>query len=109
MNGRNIPLGPDPKEQIIETVFKGRAYRICSRGQMEYALMYQRVMIMEELANAGKAVVEAEVDQLLAKWKEEQCPVIDLDTLFSKMTPAEKKQWQDSYRFGGIFKSLPRD
>lgn len=99
----------ETKQTYVDTIFRGRAYRICSTDQMNFLVMYQKSTLLQEAAANGKPLTEEELSIKIEEWKESGCGFIDHATLFSKMTPQEQKQWKDQYKYGGIFKNLPQE
>lgn len=108
MINRNTPSPNPPKETYVDTMFRGRVYRICSTGQMNYLMLLYASTIMQEAAQKGVQISEEEVKKKTEEWKLNS-EYIDIDTLFSMMTPKEKETWRNAYRFGGVHRAFPKE
>jgi len=101
MNGNMSPL--PTKGQMIEIMFGGKTYKICSEGQMNYLLAVGLNAIQMRATQENKALSEEELKKELQQYRE-NCGYAVLNDLLVKVSPEERERWKTNYRFSGIIK-----
>jgi len=85
------------RPRVIKVAIRGREYTIYSNQQLDYCLQ----IIKFELASSG---VPAEMIEAKAEEKLEERGLSSMDRLFARMTPEEKEEMQNRYRYGGMWR-----
>lgn len=88
---------PQQAERSLEIVFRGVKYAICSARQLEDLSQVTKL----ELISMG---VPPELVDSKAKSLMEQRGITTMNSLLEKMTPEEKEEMLNRYRYGGMWR-----
>jgi hypothetical protein len=94
------PNQPTRTGRLVEVMFRGKTYVIYSPQQFESCLQIAKV----ELINLG---IPDELVEDKAKSLMEERGVTTMESLLARMTPEEKEEINNRYRYGGLWKSNP--
>ena len=102
MNTRasRVPQSP-VKNQEMAITYKGKVYAICEQGQLDYLVQCERERWIMMAYDEDKTMTESELNAKIKIFLE-NCGYSTLNGLLARMTPEERKNWQDNYRFSPI-------
>jgi len=58
--------------------------------------------LVARMIEHGSTANEATIQERLEKWCEEECKFAPLEWILERMSPADREEWKQKYRFGGI-------
>lgn len=104
---RKTPYASIPVKNLEMSIsYKGKTYAICEERQLDYLLEEERKRVMLATPPKGKYYEyteeqSKEIDEKVAAYRY-TCGYATLSYVLSLMTPAERRSWQDQYRFSGV-------
>lgn len=106
MNSRvaKVPTHPT-KNQETAIDFKGKTYAVCTDGQMNFLIEMAKDKFRAEAFDKKVKLSEEELEKKLKEYRE-TCGYATLDWILGQMTPQERTDWQNKYRFTPIMRTI---
>ena len=98
---RQMPSEPMSFPISTSVTFEGKAYGLCSEGQMNYLMRSAREKILSDAMDEEKVLTDEEMADKMAAW-EKTCAYTTMPRLFAKMSPEQREEWKARYRFSPI-------
>ena len=96
---------PAKNQQIAITLASGKTYAIVSEGQMDFIMECAAEKFMADAVNEKRQLTDTELRAKLIEYLEKDSEFATLDYVLSKMSPQERDDWKQKYRFSGIWRS----